>query len=392
MNKFFEKVRAVFDYERDAEINMYTLKLISFFLGVLLFIPNLKNASNDFIPVFYGLTIVAIVLISLPMWIENIKNVRMAIYVPMMIVSGILTLSLFFGFLDGSANFWIFIISYVMIILYGLPVGIWVGLYFVAMSVILFWTPVNSILVYDYSLDYRNLFPVLNIFFFMIIFVCDVFYKSYQMNSYDQEMLLQREIKKAVRESERVMLNGITAITSIIDEKDEYTGQHSQRVAEYSRLIAEECGVTDYDQLEIIYRSGLLHDIGKIAVPDRILKKQSRLTDDEYAIMKMHTIWGKEILSELEFLPGADLGARYHHERFDGSGYPNGISGSDIPEIARYISGADALDAMNSSRVYRKKCDPEYILAEFEKNSGIQFDPMIAEAICKLIRIKKIEV
>lgn len=173
----------------------------------------------------------------------------------------------------------------------------------------------------------------------------------------------------------------------MIDEKDSYTREHSQRVADYSRLIAKQLNppVTELE-LEQIYRSALLHDIGKIAIPDAILKKTSRLTDEEYAIMKTHPVWGKKILADLSFLPLADYGASYHHERYDGTGYPEGIPTANLPVFVRIISATDALDAMNSNRCYRKHCSRSYIIHEFQKGSGTQFDPQIAEIIIHMIQ------
>ena len=201
-------------------------------------------------------------------------------------------------------------------------------------------------------------------------------------------------MREAVAGTKNLMLHSVTAISQLIDAKDRYTREHSQRVAEYSRLIADYMrgGHATGEELELIYRSGLLHDIGKIAVPDAVLNKPERLTDEEYEVMKKHTIWGREILSGLEFLPQADLGATYHHERYDGSGYPYGMHGEELPEMVRIISAADALDAMNSNRCYRKHCDRDYIIGEFRKGAGKQFDAGVAQAVVALIEEGRITV
>lgn len=159
-------------------------------------------------------------------------------------------------------------------------------------------------------------------------------------------------------------------------------------MAQYSELIAQNMKSRTYtkEEIDIIYRSALLHDIGKIAVPDAVLNKPSRLTDGEYELMKKHTIWGKEILAGLEFLPQADMGAAYHHERFDGKGYPYGLKGDKIPDIVRIISAADSLDAMSSNRCYRRHCDKDYIISEFEKGAGTQFDADVAQVVVELIK------
>ena len=136
----------------------------------------------------------------------------------------------------------------------------------------------------------------------------------------------------------------------------------------------------------------LLHDIGKLAEPDAILNTPSRLTDEEFDIMKQHTVWGRKILEGLEFLPQADCGASYHHERFDGKGYPAGLKGGQLPEMVWIISVADALDAMGSDRCYRGHCDRDYIIGEFRKLSGTQFEPAAVKAVAELLESGEIAV
>ena len=169
------------------------------------------------------------------------------------------------------------------------------------------------------------------------------------------------------------------------------TYAHSLNVAIISRIIGKWLHFSN-EELDTLTLAGLLHDIGKIAVPDAVLNKPERLTDEEYEVMKKHTVWGREILSGLEFLPQADLGATYHHERYDGSGYPYGMHGEELPEMVRIISAADALDAMNSNRCYRKHCDRDYIIGEFRKGAGKQFDAGVAQAVVALIEEGRITV
>ena len=128
-----------------------------------------------------------------------------------------------------------------------------------------------------------------------------------------------------------------------------------------------------------------MHDIGKIAIPDKILNKDSRLTDDEYAIMKSHTTEGAKILSDFTLLDHVIEGAEFHHERYDGRGYPKGLAGEDIPMYARIIGVADAFDAMTANRVYRKQMDFSYVLGELEKGRGTQFDPQYVDKLLQLI-------
>lgn len=128
-----------------------------------------------------------------------------------------------------------------------------------------------------------------------------------------------------------------------------------------------------------------MHDCGKLYIPDGILTKPSRLTDEEYEVMKKHTVYGSNILRDFTSIKDIQLGAMYHHERYDGKGYPTGKAGEDIPLIARIICVSDAFDAMNSQRCYRTNLAPEVILSELKNNKGTQFDPVIVEHLLKLI-------
>ena len=192
------------------------------------------------------------------------------------------------------------------------------------------------------------------------------------------------------RELQRITFQTINTIANTIDAKDEYTKGHSYRVAQYSQMLARELGMSE-DEAKNVNAVALLHDIGKIGVPDSILNKPGRLTDEEYSIMKLHPVIGAEILKDINILEGLDIGARYHHERFDGRGYPDGLKGDEIPYIAKIIGIADAYDAMSSNRVYRKRFPDEKILEEIEKCKGTQFDLDIADAFIRLLKEKRLK-
>ena len=180
--------------------------------------------------------------------------------------------------------------------------------------------------------------------------------------------------------AQKLILSSVAAINQMIDEKDHYTSEHSRRVAQYSRIIAKHLDPTlSEEELERLYRSALLHDIGKIGVSDSILNKHASLTDEEYEAIKQHTVIGGEILKDLTLLPNASIGAISHHERYDGTGYPYGLKGSQIPLEARIIGITDAFDAMNSSRVYRNKMMAKDILQELRAGRGRQFDPELLD-------------
>ena len=199
----------------------------------------------------------------------------------------------------------------------------------------------------------------------------------------------KRSLKRQL-EYKNITVESIQAIARTIDAKDEYTNGHSIRVGYYSKLIAENMGM-DPDEVDNIYYIALLHDIGKIAIPDSILNKPGRLTDDEFTVMKSHTTRGAGILKGISTIPQIIEGAKSHHEKYDGSGYPEGLSGDDIPFVARIICCADCFDAMASKRVYKEPFSLEVILKEFERCSGTQFDPEIAKVVVGMISAGKLK-
>lgn len=211
---------------------------------------------------------------------------------------------------------------------------------------------------------------------------------------YDRITIQNREFMIALeeknRQNQQMTFQTIMTIVNTIDAKDQYTKGHSQRVSDYSAALAKELGLPQ-EQVERIRYIALLHDIGKIGVPDNILNKPGRLTNEEFSLMKMHTIVGGEILKDIESVKDLDVGAKYHHERYDGRGYPEGLKGEEIPYIARLICVADAYDAMASNRIYRKHLTEETILQEIERCSGTQFDPAMAKAFLNLVKENRLQ-
>ena len=193
--------------------------------------------------------------------------------------------------------------------------------------------------------------------------------------------------KQKVQEKARVMFEQTTdALAGAIDAKDTYTNGHSRRVAKYSLEIARGAGKSE-DECEKVYFAALLHDVGKIGVPIEILQKKSRLTDEEFEQIKQHPVKGGDILSVIKESPWLSIGARYHHERYDGKGYPEGLKGDEIPEIARIISVADAYDAMTSIRSYRDPIPQDKVREQIVKGSGTQFDPVYARLMVHMIDV-----
>ncbi|MBR5421573.1 MAG: HD-GYP domain-containing protein [Lachnospiraceae bacterium] len=189
---------------------------------------------------------------------------------------------------------------------------------------------------------------------------------------------------EAKEEVKALSVEVMEALAHTIDAKDEYTKGHSVRVAAYSRMLAERMGLSA-DECENVYYMGLLHDIGKIGVPNEIINSPTKLTEEEFSVVKMHPGLGFDILSEIKSRPDLAIGARWHHERFDGSGYPDGRAGEEIPLPARIISVADSYDAMTSNRSYRKYLSQEKVKEELKKNEGTQFDPGVVSAMLKIM-------
>lgn len=201
----------------------------------------------------------------------------------------------------------------------------------------------------------------------------------------------QKEMHRRREQMEKLSLQVLRTLSTTIETKDEYTRGHSHRVGEYAALIARELG---WSQEEIINLKNTadLHDIGKIGVPDTILNKPTKLTEDEYIIIKDHTVIGAEILKNITLIPHAAEVARSHHERYDGTGYPDGLKGEDIPLYARVIAVADSYDAMSSRQIYRSALSRQEICEEIRSNQGKQFDPVIAEVFLRLLTEDRLQV
>ncbi len=227
-----------------------------------------------------------------------------------------------------------------------------------------------------------------NWFMFYMLFVGGLFvgwatwfYTRYwaQKKMTMQQQRLALALKQVEMGNETIM-----AIARTVDAKDIMTSQHSQRVSEYSVLIAKKYGFSE-EEVDNLRNAALLHDIGKIGIPDAILNKPDRLTDEEYEKMKMHATLGADILKDFTLVEHAAEGAKYHHERYDGSGYPEGLKGDDIPLYGRIIAIADAFDAMTANRVYRKRLSFAQVMKELENGRGTQFDPDLLDLFLGLL-------
>ena len=189
------------------------------------------------------------------------------------------------------------------------------------------------------------------------------------------------------RENQSNYLETITALAQTVDAKDKYTHFHSRNVTAYTLALADRLGISGEERNDL-WNAALLHDIGKIGIPEEILNKPGKLTDEEYDIIKTHPVKGCSILQPMKALKNLLPAVRHHHERFDGRGYPDGLSGRNIPMAARILTVADAFDAMTSNRVYRKSPGEEFALDQLNEQSGTQFDANLARAFCEIIKAR----
>ena len=202
---------------------------------------------------------------------------------------------------------------------------------------------------------------------------------------------LEDKVKEKTVQIEQLSFEIVSTIASMIEAKDSYTKGHSVRVAEYSALIARELGWKEEDVQNLKYIA-LLHDIGKVGIPDNVLNKPGKLTESEFNIIKSHTTIGGDILKDIESIADVGAGAKYHHERYDGKGYPAGLKGTAIPMVARIICIADSYDAMSSKRIYRDNLPCEAIRKELVNGRGTQFDAELLDIFVELLDTGKLAI
>lgn len=195
---------------------------------------------------------------------------------------------------------------------------------------------------------------------------------------------INKELTDSNEKLERAYIDMVETLRFTVEAKDSYTRGHSDRVSEYSVLLGQKVGLPE-DQLKLLKIGGLFHDIGKIGIADSILLKTDKLTDEEYAEIKKHPSIGAHILSTAEIFKDIIPIVEYHHEKFDGNGYPSGLKGEEIPYLARIAAIADTFDAMTSRRSYRNALDLDYVKNEIKRCEGTQFDPQLAEAFLEIL-------
>ena len=282
---------------------------------------------------------------------------------------------------NGFAFIWTLLVPLSVCYTLSVKIGMLITAYFQLLFIVAFYTPVRALMASSYSRIVMDRFPLLYFFHGLLVLYVMYQYHNSVLVEIEYTARLNDEVARQTavaeersRRIEQMSFQAIQTLAHAIDAKDPYTRGHSTRVSQYSVKIAEALG-WDAERVNNLRYAALLHDIGKIGVPDSILNNPGRLSDVEYDIIKSHTTMGGEILLGRITIDIAEDVARCHHERYDGRGYPLGLKGTEIPEEARIVAIADAFDAMSSTRIYRKACEREHIRRELMEGRGKQFDP-----------------
>ena len=312
-----------------------------------------------------------------------LKKREIAILFPIGFCAIMFTLYAFTGMANGTAIMWSLLLPIGLCYFVSVKHGILLSLYYAILYIVLFDTPLKDVLNLSqyYEESFISRFPILYTAVAVFTAIAMIQYHRMVLRDLDYTKRLNEEVDRqtafARERADRLELMNeevVNMLAMTIDAKDRYTNGHSFRVSVYSEALARHLG-WDEEEIKAIKREALLHDIGKIGIPDEVLNKPERLTDSEFNIIKSHAVIGGDILARSSSMTDAANVAKFHHERYDGKGYPTGVRGRNIPLHARIVSIADAYDAMSSDRIYRKSLDKETIRSELLRGIGTQFDP-----------------
>lgn len=363
-------------------------------LGLVMFFLSLYNQNKAMVitSLSYGLVMLVSNLILV------FKQKILPFYISASIMVFALEISYFInGGAEGYGMIWMVIVPLLSLYLLGRRGYILMNICVVLLLMLAFWTPIKNYCS-PFSPSFEVRFPItmtvevaFGIFLKIWIEKTELTRNTYfseltTLKENLEQQVLERtsELETERTNREKLMIELTKALAATIDAKDKYTSGHSLRVANYSKEIARRLGLSEKEQQDI-YLIGLLHDIGKIGIPDEIINKTSALTDEEFEIIKGHPKVGGEILSIIETMPEMKEGARWHHERWDGKGYPDKLQGENIPVNAQIISVADSYDAMTSTRSYRAVLPQDTVRNQIEMGKGSQFNPQMADIMINLI-------
>ena len=367
--------------------NIGVVNGILILLGIVLVIVNLMKGDY-----FTALSPLAFSVLSIAAMIclLGFKSRRAVCAISLVNIVAILTYDVLF-LSNGFAFLWTMLVPLSVCYLFGLKEGFILTAYFQALFFVFFYTPLRQFVEGHYPTIVMERFPLLYLSNAVITFyVMYQYYKSV-ISEIDHAENLTAEVRLQTltanyraEKLERLSKEVVEALAKAIDAKDRYTNGHSFRVASYSVALAERLGWAK-EERDALYQEALLHDIGKIGIQDAVLNKPGTLTDEEYAEIKKHTVIGRNILAGMEDMSDTALVVMYHHERYDGEGYPAGLAGEAIPSHARIVAIADAYDAMHADRIYRKAFPREKIRREYVAQRGLQFDPAYTDVFIQLI-------
>ncbi len=358
---------------------------ISFALMFVAIAMGLVNLYLKAYVMFYGSIFLALGMAQCILDCQRHKRTKLAVEVFFWTSTPAFTYFFIIGGNDGFATLWIAAIPLMFVIAHDLKAGLRSGIYFLVLVCSFCWIPpLRDLIQYNYGESFFIRFPFLYISMFAMTILIGVQAKKHEIEQLKAMDTLNNAVIEERNRNLKLFIKTIATINNTVEAKDEYTGEHSNRVALYAKMLAERLGWDEDGQIKVFY-AGLVHDIGKISIPDNIIQKPSKLDATEYAKVKEHPASGYKILEEFDFMEGLSDGVLYHHERYDGTGYPHQISGENIPEIARIIGVADAFDAMYSTRAYREKMPIDKVISELTEGKGTQFDPRCVEAMIQLL-------
>lgn len=319
-----------------------------------------------------------------------LKKREQAIMIPTIFVAIAFTYYAITGAAKGTAILWAFILPVGIGYFVSVKYSIFLSVYYTVLFCVLFYTPLRNAMSVHYTQEFMIRFPLLYASMAALTTIALVQYHRSILLGIEYTERLNAEVRKqtevAMERANRLEIMSeevVNMLAVAIDAKDRYTNGHSFRVSSYSVALARHIGLPE-EEIKVLQREAMLHDIGKIGVPDAVLNKPGRLTEDEFRTIKSHAAVGGSILARFSGMEGAVEVARYHHERYDGNGYPTGRKGDEIPLHARIVAIADAYDAMRSDRIYRKGLDPERIHSELIRGREKQFDPDLLDGFLEL--------
>lgn len=364
------------------------VSIVSMMLGIVMLAINISQHRSPLILASSALFVVAGTTSAIASFFYRARRVSEFCAIFTCIVT--FTFYAVSGSMNGFSVIWALVMPIGVSYFLSVRAGIFTSLYYEILCIVLFYTPLREKMSAYYSDIIMTRYPIVFLTVSSVTIVAMINYHRMALREIELTDHLNAEVQRqaaiAIERADKLELMNeevVNMLAMAIDAKDRYTNGHSIRVASYSEALARQIGMPA-DEIKVLRREAMLHDIGKIGIPDAVLNNPGDLTAEEFKILESHTTIGARILEKASGMEGARDVAEFHHERYDGKGYPKGLKGTEIPFHARIVSIADAYDAMNSDRIYRKSLMPDAIRSELAKGRGTQFDPELLNAFLKL--------